>query len=91
MVSKTNSNITIATSQYHFQEEDVFGSQQGLGIAVSFESDFFDIDFVPDKSYGEIYFFSSEWGYDEDGKLFSTYTKLETYPCSKEEFSSEND
>ena len=46
---------------------------------------------MPDKSYGELYFTSDEWGVKEDGKVFIKRTVLETFPCSKEEFSSDND
>ena len=46
---------------------------------------------MPDKSYGELYFTSSELKVAEDGKTFIKRTDLETFPCSKEEFSSDND
>ena len=67
---KSDSNTTIAIGEYHFSEEDVFGSPQGLGVAVSLIDFYSSEELVLDKSTGELYFSSIEWGFEEDGKPF---------------------
>ena len=42
-----------------------------------------------DKSYGELTFATSEWGF-KDGEPYVEYTDLESHPCSEEELGFEN-
>ena len=91
LILKTDTNITIATSQYHFTDEDIFGTQQGLGVAVAFVDHDFNYTAGLDRSYGELYFSRSEWGFDEDGEFFVERTRLETYPCTEEELNSSSE
>ena len=39
---------------------------------------------ILDKSYGELIFSTSEWGF-KDGQTYLEYTDLETHTCSEEE------
>ena len=84
---KKSVDILQAVDKDHFDENDTFGSEQGLNIAVAVVNPFLQETFQPvDPRYGRIVFKLTEVGFNEEGILQIYSSKeLESHQCSKEE------
>ena len=85
MLEHTNSVITIAYEDLFYSDKDVFGSENGLSVAIALIDYDSNEEEILDKSYGEFVFNTSVWGLKEDGSIFWFQDEMESYPCSKEE------
>ena len=61
----------------HFTDDDEFGSEQGLKIAVGFSD--VNSSREVDPRFGKLIFYASEWYYDENVKYIETYTEITSH------------
>ena len=67
-----------------FDDEYIFGYQNGFNIAVAFTGFTTNSEWELDPSYGEIVFNQYSWDILEDGSFVETRLKLESHVCTPE-------
>ena len=84
---KKSIDIIQTVKENQFSDEDVFGANQGLNIAVGVFNPWDSHTLEPiDPSYGTIDFINHIWRVNEEnGKFEADYYYLETHTCSQEE------
>ena len=91
LINKQDTNILSVTSDLHFTDNDIFGFEDGLNIAVAFTAFDSEQEWILDPSYGDLIINEYKWGTDETGKPFTARNKLSTHSCSREEMGLEGD
>ena len=77
----------------HLTDDDEFGSQNGLNIAVAFTAYDNETEWSLDPTVGELVFNSFSWGPVEDspGEFFTSRDRLPVHNCSRDELGLGND
>lgn len=88
-LERNGAEITMSIESDHFTDDDEFGYEQGLAIAVGF-SDSNDSKEV-DPRFGKLIFYASEWYYDENDAYIETYTEIPSHQCTNKELGLEGD
>ena len=70
MISKKDFDIVSAIRQSYFSTDDYFQASHGFNVAIAYTNKSLD------PSYGKLAFYSSEWGYGEDGNYFYARNEL---------------
>lgn len=86
-LARKSTNIVQAVEEDKFDENSVFGADQGLNIAVGVFSlkNPLDFDGHLDPRYGHIEFKVFSWGQTPDEILGVTYDRVESHSCTPEE------
>ena len=71
--------------EYHYEDTDVFGYDNGLNVAAAFTAYDGERSWILDDSYGELVFNRRAWGYKPDGNFFSVRERLNSHVCSRKE------
>ena len=85
LIHKKDVDILSTRIEYHFEEIDAFGAEDGFNIAVGFTAYDNNREWVLAPEYGELVFNSLSWGSKPDGTYYLERKRLRTHICTEEE------
>ena len=85
LIHKKDVDILSTRIEYHFEETDAFGAEDGFNIAVGFTAYDNNREWVLAPEYGELVFNSLSWGSKPDGTYYLERKRLRTHICTEEE------
>ena len=83
LLNRNDTDILSTMLDLHFSDEDVFGYENGLNLAVAFTAYDNEREWILDPSYGELVFNHFSWGPNPDGSYFTNRERLESQVCTR--------
>ena len=85
LIYKKDVDILSTRIDYHFEETDAFGAEDGFNIAVGFTAYDNEREQILTPEYGKLVFNSVSWGSNPDGTYYLERKHLRTHNCTEEE------
>ena len=70
LIEKKDVDIMRTVNDYHFADDEVFGYEEGMNVAVALTAWDYNEDYLLDSTYGELVFYKYSWGDRSDGERF---------------------